>query len=138
MSSKLIREIKSNLTGNIVARVFDFNQISNTTFLSKNAESLQIGVGIENQEIRVVNRHFHKEVCRSINNTAEFLMVLKGSVKFQIYNRSFTLLDEGVLGENMALIQFEGGHSFEITKGTIFFEIKQGPYLGNNADKEYL
>lgn len=138
MSSKLIREIRSNSSGNIVARVFDFNQITKTTFLSEDAESLQIGVAIENQEIRVVNRHFHKEVCRSINNTAEFLMVLRGSVKFKIYNRSFALLDEGELCENMALIQFEGGHSFEIAKGTIFFELKQGPYLGVSADKEYL
>lgn len=138
MSSKLIREIRSNSSGNVVARVFDFNQISETTFLSEDSESLQIGVGIENQKIRVVNRHFHKEVFRSVNNTAEFLMVLKGSVKFQIYNKSFTLLEEGELSENMALIQFEGGHSFEIAKGTIFFELKQGPYLGVNADKEYL
>ncbi len=138
MSSKLTREIRSSSNGNVVARVFDFNQITKTTFLSEDAESLQIGVAIENQEIRVVNRHYHKEVCRSIKNTAEFLMVIKGSVKFQIYDRSSALLDEGALYENMALIQFEGGHSFEIAKGTIFFELKQGPYLGVSADKEYL
>ena len=59
-------------------------------------------------------------------------------MKINILNSEGEFIKSLSLYENQAFLQFIGGHEFFISPDTIFFEIKQGPYLGKDKDKKIL
>lgn len=41
-----------------------------------------------------------------------------------------------VIGKGDLIVLLSGGHGFEILEDTKFFEVKQGPFIGTDNDKE--
>tara|TARA_B100001769_G_scaffold275176_1_gene276074 strand:- start:1145 stop:1555 length:411 start_codon:yes stop_codon:yes gene_type:complete len=118
----------------LIAQVFNLNNINNSIFPTPEDKTFQFGCSHEKND-RLIKTHIHKENKRIINSTSEFIYVIDGKMKFKIYDRDEKFIDEIILKNNMALLQFSGGHQIKIKKNTKFFELKQGPYMGRNYDK---
>ena len=125
-----------NSNGLTVAYFFSLDTFKGNVFPTSADQPMQFGFS-DNLVSRSIPKHIHKNIDRNISVTSEFIYVIKGKMKIKIFDEKGLYLSEIELSDNDALLQFIGGHSFEIDKGTRFFEIKQGPYLGQNADKYY-
>lgn len=71
--------------------------------------------------------------------TQESWVVIKGKVKCILYDIDDTVIAEPILNAGDASITLNGGHTYEILEdGSIIFEYKTGPYLGQEKDKEFI
>ena len=81
--------------------------------------------------------HVHKIAPRSSNITQEVIVVLKGRVRADVYRDDRSLLTQFEVGVGECAVFLAGGHGYEILEdGTQVYEIKNGPFLGVEADKE--
>lgn len=104
--------------------------------LSDPKEYLQImAIKDENGKNYPAHKHLWKDVePKSI--TQESWIVIQGKLKGIYYDTDGTKVGEEILGPGDCSITFYGGHSVDILEeGTIFYEIKTGPYLGKEYDK---
>ena len=123
--------------GKLIAQFYDLNSVKDISFPTPDESSLQFGYGTINHDKSLLP-HIHKEVERIIQNTAEFLYVINGKMKIEILYDKENIVEVIELKNNQGLLQFHGGHRINISEGTKYFEIKQGPYLGKNLDKEII
>ena len=132
MSMSMIKDIYHEDT--LVGQFYDLNQVTGTQFPTSVECGFQFGFGIVNQD-KNLTPHIHKRVKRVINTTSEFLYVIDGKMTIEVYSEDEAYVETVVLKSNQALLQHIGGHKISIKKGTKYFEIKQGPYLGRHFDK---
>ena len=86
-----------------------------------------------------VDAHKHLQVLRNSNITQEAWVVLEGSIKSKFYDLDNSLLFELILNKGDVAILFRGGHSLEVLEeNTIFYEFKNGPYLGQELDRTFI
>jgi hypothetical protein len=78
-----------------------------------------------------IQPHFHREVQRDIRRTQEVLFVRKGRLKVIFYGTDRRTLDTRILDAGDVILLAEGGHGFEMLEDCEIFEVKQGPYLGD-------
>lgn len=128
----MVRDINSKAI--LVAQVYDMGKMKGVTFPTPESATFQFGFG-EISEDKVLIPHIHKRVKREIETTSEFLYVIHGEMIIDVLDEDEKFLEQVILKENMALLQFVGGHKIEIKSGTKYFEIKQGPYYGRDFDK---
>ena len=126
------KDIISN--NELIAQVYDLNDIEGVSFPTPETATFQYGFGKINED-KVLVPHIHKRVKREINTTSEFLYVVKGEMIIDILNEKGAFIEKVILLDNMALLQFIGGHKIEIKAETKYFELKQGPYYGREFDK---
>jgi len=108
--------------------------VTKTIFPTPEDVSFQFGVGVNN-EAKVFKTHIHKDAPRAIKTTSEFLYVLDGLMEIDILDKDATVIVTVQLKNNMAMLQFFGGHAIRTEAGTKYFELKQGPYFGRDFDK---
>tara|TARA_B100000579_G_C22708936_1_gene793562 strand:+ start:50 stop:487 length:438 start_codon:yes stop_codon:yes gene_type:complete len=69
----------------------------------------------------------------------ESFLVIRGKVKFIMYDLDDTILDEQILETGDCSITFQAGHNYEILEDdTIVYEYKTGPYKGQENDKVFI
>lgn len=69
----------------------------------------------------------------------ESWVVIKGKVKFILYDIDDTIIAEKILHAGDCSMTFCGGHNYEILEdNTIVYEFKTGPYCGQALDKEFI
>ncbi len=122
--------------GVVIAQFFDLNLFEGTIFPTAEDMPMQFGYSQNNQN-RSIKKHIHNKIERTLEGTSEFIYVISGKMTIELFDQNGNYIDFVTLNKNQALLQFSGGHSFEIEAGTKFFEIKQGPYLGSDKDKSY-
>ena len=137
MTSRISKDLYDQDGATLLAKIVDFTSLNKTKFLSGSMDPFQLGVGVVGKNKKNIKPHIHFKNVRKILNTTEFIMVLDGKIEFEIFNERKILIDKGVLYPNMGLLQFIGGHSFVMEPETRYFELKQGPYMGQLSDKEY-
>jgi mannose-6-phosphate isomerase-like protein (cupin superfamily) len=76
--------------------------------------------------------HFHREVQRDVHRTQEVLFVRKGRLKVDFYDTNRQRIDSRILEAGDVILLAEGGHGFEMLDDCEIFEVKQGPYLGDD------
>ncbi|MCY9804048.1 hypothetical protein OTK51_11475 [Vibrio scophthalmi] len=110
----------------------------NLNFFSVNEEYIQVGTwGYD--EGKELLAHTHNEVVREVLWTQEVLYIRKGSVKADVYNVQDEKIAELVAKEGDVLILLRGGHGYHILEdGTQVLEVKNGPYVGADADRRRL
>ncbi len=118
----------------LIAQIYNINSMNNTEFPTPDNLSFQFGVGVAKED-KALKTHIHKRAERVINTTSEFLYVINGMMKVGIYDEEENFIQNVELTDNESLLQFVGGHSIYLEKGTKYFEIKQGPYFGREFDK---
>ncbi len=132
-----MEEIKSS-TGSTIAIVVrkDFNK-EGANFLSKETFPFQLGVS-SYKEGHKIKSHFHKKREVVVNNIQEVIYFKSGKALVTLYDLDKTLIKSLSLSAGDLIFLVDGGHGFEMSEDTTFIEVKQGPYLGKDKDKEFI
>lgn len=108
------------------------------SFFSEDHEYIQAGSWNYNKGKKLL-AHTHNKVERSVLFTQEVIYVKSGSLKAYIYDDNSNLVEEIIAYEDDLLIMLSGGHGYEILEdNTKVLEIKNGPYLGAEIDRDRL
>lgn len=80
----------------------------------------------------VILPHVHNEVRREVLYTKEVLVIKKGKMRCDFYSDDKEYLKSEIVSSGDVILLANGGHGFECMEETEMFEIKQGPYAGEN------
>lgn len=88
---------------------------------------------------KALQAHSHNEVARSVAWTQEVLYIRTGRVLAEIYDTADQKVAELEAAAGDLLVLLRGGHGYRILEdGTQVLEIKNGPYVGADADRRRL
>lgn len=107
---------------------------SETTFMTPGSFALQMGMIVYGAD-QDIPAHVHLPITRQVEGTSECIVVRKGRCRVTIYNSARVFVAERDLEEGAIILLLGGGHGFHLYEDTVLFEVKQGPYAGNQ-DKE--
>ncbi|MEG1523724.1 MAG: hypothetical protein RRZ24_04900 [Clostridia bacterium] len=105
------------------------------SFFSSDEEFIQVGAWKydSGKELRA---HIHNEVERKVTRTCEALYIVSGGLHAMIYSLQEELIAELDAHAGDILILLNSGHGYQILEDdTRVLEIKNGPYLGADADR---
>lgn len=101
-------------------------------------EYLQVSY-FELPEGKTFKPHKHIFCERHTVITQESWIVIAGKIKAIHYDIDDTILEENILDSGDCTITFEGGHNYlSLENGTKIYELKNGPYFGQEADKTFI
>lgn len=107
-------------------------------FFSTDGDYQQVGTWGYGQGKNLL-AHTHNEVSRDVLWTQEVIYIRRGRVRADIFDTSDQKVAELEAGAGDILILLRGGHGYQILEnGTQVLEIKNGPYLGAEADRRRL
>lgn len=107
-------------------------------FFSADGEFVQVGTWNYDAGKELL-AHTHNPVKREVPWTQEVLYVRKGKIRARIYNTRGEKVAELIVSEGDVIALLMGGHGYEILEdGTQVLEIKNGPYVGADADRRRL
>ena len=106
-------------------------------FLSDPRFPLQLGISMYSKG-HSIKPHEHRSRKIEITKVQEIIHVDRGRANVHLYDHTGKRLQtiEVVTGDTVFLI--DGGHGFEILEDTKFIEVKQGPYLDKQTDKQMI
>ena len=81
---------------------------------------------------KIIIPHVHNPVPRQIEYTQEILFIKSGKIRVDFYDMKQKYLESHVLAQHDVILLIKGGHGFEVLEEIEMFEIKQGPYVGEN------
>jgi hypothetical protein len=130
----MIKEITSadKLIAIIIPHDFHTNSIE---FFTPKEFSQQLGC-MRHPAGHKIFPHTHKLVARQIQYTQETLLVKSGKIRVDLYSdkKKYIRSEELVAGDVILLAN--GGHGFVFLEESELIEIKQGPYISFEVDKE--
>ena len=107
-------------------------------FFSSDADFQQVGTWRYDQKKELL-AHSHNKISREVLWTQEVLYVRSGKVRASFFGISDKKVAELDVCAGDILILLCGGHGYEILEdGTEVLEIKNGPYVGADADRRRL
>ena len=132
-----MEEIKSGdgLTIAIVVRQ-NFNK-EGINFLSEDTFPLQLGVNSYKKGYKIKG-HFHQKREIVVSNIQEVIYFKSGSAVVKLYDLNKKFIKSVSLSVGDLIFFVDGGHGFEMSEDTTLVEVKQGPYLGKDVDKEFI
>jgi len=111
----------------VIRRHFESGEKYN--FLTPPEYHLQLGVNFyvagEN-----IARHFHPPKDVKITSVQEFILVHRGRVRLNLFNRELVRIRQVELADGDMVLLVDGGHGFDVLEETTIFEVKQGPHDG--------
>ena len=78
-----------------------------------------------------IQPHFHREVHRDVHQTQEVLVIKRGRMRVDFYDKTQHKIGFCTLNESDVILLSAGGHGFEMETDCEIIEIKQGPYMGD-------
>lgn len=106
------------------------------SFFSPSEDGIQIGTWRYDNG-KDLARHIHLEVPRQVHRTAEALCVIRGSLLAEIYDEDRVYVSNVIAEAGSILVLLKGGHEYHILEdNTLVYEIKNGPYVGADTDRE--
>jgi len=81
---------------------------------------------------KIIQPHVHNIVKREVLYTKEVLLIKKGKVRTDFYSDDKEYICSRILESGDIILLASGGHGFEMLEDTEMFEVKQGPYAGEN------
>lgn len=114
----------------------DFSK-KGASFFTTQEDPFQLGV-LSYERGKNILAHKHIEIKRDIKSVSEVLVVLCGKVKVTFYNDDNKSIGFKILKAGDAILMKKLGHGLKLLEDSKIIEIKQGPYLGKENDKEYL
>ena len=76
----------------------------------------------------VIQPHEHRKRLTKIMTTTEVILLLKGSLKVDFYDKKRKYLSSRILNPKDIIMLVDGGHGFKVLKNVEMIEVKQGPY----------
>lgn len=125
----MIEEIKyqEQLLAIIISNKFDERGIH---FFTPNELSQQLAY-MRHPAGKVIEPHVHNPVSREVQYTQEVLFIKKGKLRVDFYNDNKIYLESRTLEQGDVILLATGGHGFEVLEEIEMFEVKQGPYCGD-------
>ena len=80
----------------------------------------------------IIEPHIHNLVKREVEYTKEVLFVKKGLIRVDFYKNNMDYLKSVEIKEGDIILLADGGHGFIFLEESEIFEVKQGPYAGDN------
>lgn len=126
----MIKQIKNNdqIIAMIIKSDYDKPGIS---FITPDDYSQQLAY-MHHSKGHVILPHVHNEVKREVLYTREVLVIKKGKLRCDFYTDDQQYICSEVIETGDVMLLVSGGHGFECMEETEMFEIKQGPYAGEN------
>jgi hypothetical protein len=84
-----------------------------------------------------IQRHDHRPLERHLRGTSEVLVVQRGRCEIDIYSDNRELVATRELRRGDIMLMVSGGHGFRMLEDTVFLEIKQGPYTGQEEKERF-
>lgn len=78
-----------------------------------------------------IQPHVHKKVEREVLYTQETLFIRKGKLQVDFYSDDQNFLESRILESGDVILLIQGGHGFKVLENLEMFEVKQGPYAGD-------
>ena len=78
-----------------------------------------------------IQPHVHKKVQREVHYTQETLFIRKGKLQVDFYSDDQKYQESRVLEAGDVILLIKGGHGFKVLEDLEMFEVKQGPYAGD-------
>ena len=131
-----MREIKiGDLLIAVIGNILEIK--SGKTFSPNPSDPLQYGLFRFNKG-ETQQPHIHKNRGRKAwHKTQEFTFIVSGEIEAEFYSLDKVLVEKIILRENDFAMLYDGGHGFKTLKNnTIYFEVKSGPYINIETDKE--
>lgn len=100
------------------------------SFFTDSSLSQQIGY-MQHPSGKLIEPHVHNPVKREVHLTQEVLVLRKGRLRVDFYDEDQTYLYSRTLEAGDVILLIKGGHGFEVLEELEMFEIKQGPYAGD-------
>jgi mannose-6-phosphate isomerase-like protein (cupin superfamily) len=99
------------------------------TFFTPNNFSQQLAY-MNHPKGKTIQPHVHNPIKREILYTREVLFIKKGKIRVDFYTDDQEYICSRILESGDVLMLATGGHGFEMLEDTEMFEVKQGPYTG--------
>jgi hypothetical protein len=87
---------------------------------------------------KVIQPHVHNIVKREVLYTKEVLVIKKGKIRVDFYTDGQEYICARTLETGDIILLAAGGHGFEMLEDTEMYEIKQGPYAGDNDKTRFV
>ena len=100
------------------------------TFFTENDLSQQLAF-MRHPVGKCIAPHVHNPVPRQVAYTQEVLMIRRGRLRVDFYNADQDYLHSRILEAGDVILLATGGHGFEVLEDLEMFEVKQGPYAGD-------
>ncbi len=81
---------------------------------------------------KVIDPHVHNPVSRNVHYTQEVLFIKRGRLRVDFYDNEQAYIESRILSAGDVILLATGGHGFEVLDEIEMFEVKQGPYAGDN------
>ena len=85
-----------------------------------------------------IQPHIHKKVQREVNYTQETLFIRKGKLQVDFYTDEQAFLESRILEAGDVILLIKGGHGFKVLEDLEMFEVKQGPYAGDEDKIKFI
>jgi mannose-6-phosphate isomerase-like protein (cupin superfamily) len=79
---------------------------------------------------KTIPPHLHNPVVRELRYTQEVLFIKRGKLRVDFYDENRKYAESRILGAGDLILLVTGGHGFEVLEEIEMYEVKQGPYLG--------
>lgn len=116
-----------HVLGIIIKNSFNKDGIS---FFTPNDFSQQLAF-MKHPISKVIQPHTHNSVSRTVLYTNEVLFIKKGKLRVDFYDDAQNYLESRILSAGDVILLASGGHGFEVLEDVEMFEVKQGPYAGD-------
>lgn len=105
-------------------------------FFSNDSEYIQVGTWFYDTGKQLAD-HVHNEFDRNSTRTYETVYMVDGSMRVRLYTLEKQFVESFDIKKGDILILLDSGHGYEILEdGTKVLEIKNGPFMGADIDKE--
>ena len=99
-------------------------------FFTPNDYSQQLGF-MSHPVAKQIQPHIHKRLQREVHYTQETLFIRKGKLQVDFYSEDQEYLENRILEAGDVILLIKGGHGFKVLEDLEMFEVKQGPYAGD-------
>lgn len=86
---------------------------------------------------KIITPHIHNEVNRSVRFTQEVLVIKKGRLRVDFFSNSKEYIKSYILNRGDVILLASGGHGFKALEELEMYEIKQGPFAGDDDKTKF-
>lgn len=81
---------------------------------------------------KMIEPHIHTPAAREVLLTQETLFIKRGKLRVDFFDDEQNYLESRILQAGDVILLVQGGHGFEVLEELEMFEVKQGPYKGED------
>jgi hypothetical protein len=104
-----------------------FRKMSGINFFTDNNATQQFGY-MKHAKNYLIKPHLHKKRETKILTTSEVIILFKGILRVDFYDKKQKYLLSKKVYANDIIMLVNGGHGFKVLKDVEMMEVKQGPY----------